>query len=248
MDISRSDLGRIIVAIDPAGSSNEDSDDTGIIVVARGPHVDLPDKPCTIQHCPGHGFVLEDRTCHVAPHEWARIAIAAYDDWKADRIVAEVNFGADMVEGTIHAVRAGVPFAKVNATRGKRLRAEPIAALSEQNRIHFLGVFPELEQQLNTWDPELSKDSPDRLDALVWGFTYLNLIGGQGAGFTAAWNEMASKQGRPVPAELRQLPKLQNEVIRKWAEAKCKNGENHRFFDNGAGEYHCTKCDGFLKQ
>jgi phage terminase large subunit-like protein len=199
MDITRSALTRIVVAIDPAVSSNEDSDDTGIIVAARGPHIDIPGKPCALAHCPGHGFVLDDRTCHVAPHEWARIAVAAYDDWQADRIVAEVNNGGEMVGETIHAIRAGIPYSKVTATRGKRVRAEPVAALSEQNRIHFVGEFPDLEHQLNTWDPELSKESPDRLDAFVWAMTYLGLIGGQGAAFMQAWKEQLSAGRLYVP-------------------------------------------------
>lgn len=183
MQVSRSELQRIVVAIDPAGSANEDSDDTGILVVAKGPHrVDeMAEVKCQFPDCIGHGYVLDDRTCHLLPHEWARVALAAYDYWEADRIVAEVNFGADMVGNTIHAVREGVPYATVRATRGKLLRAEPIAALYEQGRIHHLGIFDELEQEQQTWTPD-ERWSPNRLDALVWGLTYLGLAGKGGPG------------------------------------------------------------------
>jgi hypothetical protein len=179
--------------------------------------------------------------------EWAKLVVSVYDKWKADRIVAEVNNGGDMVGALIHAVRAGVPYAKVTATRGKQMRAEPIAALYEQGRVHHLGDFPELKEQQETWTPD-SKWSPDRLDALVWGLTYLGLVGGTGHGFATAWREIASRRGRPEIAELRQIPKLQHdETIHKWAEEKCKDGENHRFFEMD-GEYRCPKCEGFLKQ
>src|ERR1039458_1250386 len=187
MQVSRSELTRIVVAIDPAGSANEDSDDTGIIVVAKGPHrVDeLAEVKCQFPDCGAHAYVLDDRTCHLLPHEWAAIALEAYDDWQADRIVAERNFGADMVEGTIRAVRMGVPFATEWASRGKKVRAEPVAALYEQGRVHHLGIFDELEQELQTWTPD-EKWSPNRLDALVWGLTHLGLIkGGPGSMQTA---------------------------------------------------------------
>lgn len=173
MDVRRSELSRIVVAVDPAGSANEDSDDTGIVVVARGPH---QPETCRIDGCPGHGYVLDDRTCHLVPAEWAKLVIATFDDWEADRIVAEQNFGADMVGTLIHAVRPGVPYRKVTATRGKKVRAEPASALYEQGRVHHLGVFAELEQELETWTPD-ARWSPNRLDALVWGLTELKLVG-----------------------------------------------------------------------
>ena len=183
MEIRRSDLTRIVVSIDPAATSGEGADDTGIIIVGRGPH--QPDT-CEIPQCPGHGYVLDDRTCHLPPHGWAETAISAYDQWQADRVIAEVNNGGDMVGATLHAVRVGIPYAKVTATRGKQVRAEPVSALYEQGRVHHLGVFTELEQELETWTPD-AKWSPNRLDALVWGLTYLGLIGAQGA-VIATWN------------------------------------------------------------
>jgi phage terminase large subunit-like protein len=187
VNVSRSELSRIVVAIDPAGSANEDSDDTGIIVVAKGPHrvEEQAEVKCQYPDCGGHGYVLDDRTCHLLPHEWAAVALDAYDYWKADRVVAERNFGADMVENTVRAVRRGVPFTAEWASRGKRVRAEPVAALYEQGRIHHLGIFEELEQEQQTWTPD-ERWSPNRLDALVWGLTNLGLIkGGPGALLTA---------------------------------------------------------------
>lgn len=176
MEVDRGDLTRIVVAVDPAVTANEDSDDSGVIVVARGPH--QPDT-CEIDRCPGHGYVLDDRTCHLIPAELSKLVVATYDYWQADRIVAEVNNGADYIGALIHAVRVGVPYSDVRATRGKQTRAEPVSALYEQGRVHHLGVFVELEQELETWTPD-SKWSPNRLDALVWGLTFLGLIAGPG--------------------------------------------------------------------
>lgn len=179
--IKRDELVRVVVAIDPAGSTSEDADDTGIVVVGRGPH---QAETCEIPSCPGHGYVLADRTCHLPPHGWASEAIAAFDEWEADRIVAERNFGADMVGHTVHSVRAGLPYGDVRASWGKLPRAEPASALWEQGRCHMLGMFPELENELETWTPEANW-SPNRLDALVWGLTELRLINSAGELLTA---------------------------------------------------------------
>lgn len=152
------DLVEIVVGVDPAVTSGEDSDDTGIIVCGRG--------------ADGRGYVLLDRSCHVSPAKWAARAVKAYDDTEADRIVGEVNNGGDLVESLIRTVRPNVPYKKVHASRGKRVRAEPIAALYEQGRISHVKVFTDLEAQLTEWTPD-DGDSPDRLDALVWAFTEL---------------------------------------------------------------------------
>lgn len=154
------ELVRVVVAIDPAATAHEESDETGIVVAGRG--------------ADGHAYVLADRSCRMSPDGWARRAVAAFDEHQADRIVAEVNNGGDMVEAVVRTVRAGVPYRKVHATRGKRLRAEPVAALYEQGRVHHVGRLPELEDQLTSWTPEDS-GSPDRLDALVWAITELGL-------------------------------------------------------------------------
>jgi phage terminase large subunit-like protein len=152
-------LSRVVVAIDPAVSSGEDSDETGIVAAGVS--------------ATGHNYVVADRSCKLSPDGWARRAVAAFDEFKADRIVAEINMGGDLVEATLRTVRRDVPFRKLTATRGKRVRAEPISALYEQGRVHHVGGFPELEDQLCTWSPE-SEGSPDRLDALVWALTELS--------------------------------------------------------------------------
>ncbi len=238
---SFSELTRIVVAVDPAVTATEDSDDTGIIVVARGPH---QPETCDIPFCPGHGYVLDDRSCHELPAAAMRIVVAAYDHWKADRVVAETNNGADYIGTVLHAIRAGIPFAKVTATRGKQLRAEPCSALYEQGRVHHLGDFPELTAQQETWTPE-TKGSPDRLDALVWGLTYLGLVGSQGAAFmTAFQEEIAARTAHQVPAELRSMPHHVSEVDRPIAQAKCKGGKPHRFQEYPNG-YLCGVCGGW---
>lgn len=156
------DLRRIVVAIDPAASDNEESSETGIVVAALGYH----DK---------EGYVLDDVTVSGSPDAWARAAVAAYHKYGADRIIAEVNNGGDMVEHTIRTVAANVPFKQVRASRNKQTRAEPVAALYEQGRVHHVGTFGKLEDQLCQWMP--GDKSPDRLDALVWALTDLMIKG-----------------------------------------------------------------------
>lgn len=150
-------LVRIVVAIDPAVTSGETSDETGIVVAG----VTAND----------HYYVLQDCTMRATPDTWARRAVDAYNEWKADRIIGETNNGGDMIETLLRQV-GNVAYKKVTATRGKRVRAEPISALYEQGRVHHVGMFPELEEQLVSWTPE-SPDSPDRLDAMVWALTEL---------------------------------------------------------------------------
>ncbi len=155
-------LLRIVVAIDPAISTGENADETGIIVVALG--VDL--------HC----YVLADLSGIYTPNAWARRAIAAYEAYGASCIVAEVNQGGDLVVANLRGVDPRVRVKAVRASRGKRTRAEPIASLYEQGRVHHVGVLAKLEDQMVTWDPSLlSQDSPDRMDALVWGVSELVL-------------------------------------------------------------------------
>jgi phage terminase large subunit-like protein len=163
IDYSRIDkqpdhLRRIVVAIDPAATSGEDSDETGIVVVG------VDDRR------PAHGYVLADLSGRYAPIDWARVAVNAYRGFGADRVVGEVNNGGEMIEQTLRTVDPNVAYQAVRATRGKLTRAEPIAALYEQGRIHHVGSFPELEDQQCTWLPG-APDSPDRMDAMVWGFT-----------------------------------------------------------------------------
>ena len=121
----------------------------------------------------GHGYVLADETVRAAPNVWAGRAIAAFREWKADRIVAETNNGGEMVEAVLRGIDATIPYQAVTATRGKRTRAEPISALYEQGRVHHVGTFELLEDQQCTWNPDTDLKSPDRMDALVWALTEL---------------------------------------------------------------------------
>jgi phage terminase large subunit-like protein len=156
-------LARIVVAIDPAATSGEDADETGIVVVGKDNQ--------------GHGYLLADASGKYQPIEWAKIAVAAYRAHRADRIVAERNNGGDMVEATIRMVDQNVPVTTVWASRGKVTRAEPVSALYEQGRMHHVGTFPQLEDQManfpSDFDRQTAGYSPDRLDALVWATTEL---------------------------------------------------------------------------
>ena len=150
---------RIVVAIDPAVTSNEDSDETGIIVAGL-----------TIS---GHVLIIDDLSCKESPAGWASVAVRAYRRHQAERIVAEVNNGGDLVRGNICGTDAGIAFRAVRASRGKYIRAEPVAALYERGLVHHVGTFPALEDQLCGWTPQSQEKSPDRLDALVWAITDL---------------------------------------------------------------------------
>jgi phage terminase large subunit-like protein len=150
-------LVRIVVAVDPAVSHGEDADETGIVVVAL-----------TVS---GHVLVLDDLTLRGSPLEWAKVVIAAFRSKRADRVIGEVNNGGDLVERNIKAVDPNIPFRAVRASRGKMVRAEPVAALYEQGRVHHVGSFPQLEDQMCSYTPESGERSPDRMDALVWGIT-----------------------------------------------------------------------------
>jgi len=151
-------LKRLVVAIDPALGTGENSNATGIIVAGVGTD--------------NHGYVLEDLSGKYSPVEWAQKAIAAYKRHKADRIVAESNQGGQLVEATLRAVDRSAPVKLVHASRGKITRAEPISALYEQHRVHHAGLFAELEDEMTTYEPG-SQNSPDRMDALVWALTEL---------------------------------------------------------------------------
>jgi phage terminase large subunit-like protein len=154
-------LRRIVVAIDPAVTANEESDETGIVVAGLGED--------------GHGYVLQDLSGKFSPDGWARLAVQAYRTYEADRIIAEVNNGGDLVERVIRTVDPHVPYTAVHASRGKRVRAEPVAALDEQGRVHHVGSFAALEDQMCTWDSTTGERSPDRMDARVWAITELML-------------------------------------------------------------------------
>lgn len=158
--VTKPKLERIVVSIDPAVSANLDSDETGIVVLGKDSN--------------GNGYVLEDLSGKYSPNEWAKVASQAFKNWDADCIVAEKNQGGDMVESVLRAQNGTARIKLVTATKGKYVRAEPIYSLYEQNKIYHVGSFPILEKQMITFDPDKGK-SPDRVDALVWGFTELML-------------------------------------------------------------------------
>lgn len=165
------ELERIVVAIDPAVTANEGSDETGIVVA--GIAYDGEGKTRK-----AHGYVLDDLSGIMSPDAWAKLAIDAYRKREADRIVAEVNNGGDLVEVTLrtHDPKGKVAYSAVRASKGKRARSEPVAALYEQGRVHHVGAFARLESQLTTFVPgEKKQRSPDRMDALVWAITELML-------------------------------------------------------------------------
>lgn len=172
-------LRRVVVAVDPAAKKNEVPEDgaaTGIVVAAVGED--------------GRGYVLDDATCRESPNGWARKAIACFDRYEGDCIVGEINNGGDMVASTVRVVRPTVPFKEVTASRGKWVRAEPIAALYEQGRISHVGTFAALEDEMVNFGPNgmVGEASPDRVDALVWALTEL---------FPA----MVKKVSKPVKAD-----------------------------------------------
>lgn len=153
------DLKRIVVGVDPATTSKKKSAETGIIAVAKGTD--------------NHYYVLDDKSCKKSPDGWAKEALAAYNVLKADRIVGEQNQGGDMVENTLRTIDPDVSYKSVHASKGKAIRAEPVAALYEQGKVHHVGSFSDLETQMIDWSPLEDTYSPDRVDALVWAITEL---------------------------------------------------------------------------
>jgi phage terminase large subunit-like protein len=157
-------MERIVVAIDPAVTATKKSDETGIIVVGR---------------CGDHAYPLEDLSGRWSPQEWGKRALEAFYRWKADAIIAEVNQGGDLVEANLRTLAPNVPYHSISAMRGKIVRAEPVASLYEQGRVHHVGILPDLEDQLTNWAGGATW-SPDRLDALVHGITALLLTAPSG--------------------------------------------------------------------
>lgn len=154
------ELVRTVVAIDPAVSNNEDSDETGIVVAGVGTD--------------GHYYVLADGSLKDTPVNWSKQAIKLYHEFEADRIIGEVNNGGDLIISLIRQIERNIPFRQVRASKGKILRAEPIAALYEQGLVHHVGYFQKLEEQMASYTPATVTTSPDRMDALVWALTELS--------------------------------------------------------------------------
>lgn len=182
-------LTRIVVAIDPAATSSELSDETGIIIAGRD--------------AARHGWVLADLSGRYRPIEWAKIATTAYHAHHADRIVAEVNNGGEMVEATLRVIDPSLPVVGVRASRGKITRAEPVAALYEQGKVHHLGAFPRLEDQMCSLvrggNNGLDGVALDRVDALVWALTDLLIVPIPGEGVYEAYRELSRQLSGTKP-------------------------------------------------
>lgn len=167
------EITRMIVAIDPSVTAKATSDEVGIVAVGKAVLKD--DNGVSTEHF----YLFDDESAIMDAASWGRVAVELFDRREADRIVGEVNQGGDLVELNIRNVRRNIPFSQVRATRGKAVRAEPVAALYEKGQVHHVGEFPDLEDELTTWvPPEKPSDtagqrSPNRLDALVWGITEL---------------------------------------------------------------------------
>lgn len=155
---------RIVIAVDPAGSSRDGADETGIIVAGR---------------IAGDYYVIADLSGRYTPHGWATVVMRAYDLYDADVVVAETNYGGEMVESQLRLSGFAGRHLNVRARKGKAVRAEPIVGLWEQHKAHLAGTFPELEEQMTTWVPfEKNQPSPDRLDAMVYALTVLTVAPG----------------------------------------------------------------------
>jgi phage terminase large subunit-like protein len=169
-------LVRVVVAIDPSASSHEGSDECGIVCAALGED--------------DHYYVLDDVSAVMSPNEWGREAVSLYRARRADRIVAERNNGGLMVEEVLRGIDQNVSYSSVWASRGKITRAEPIASLYEQRKVHHCGVFNKLEDQLCSLTTDFSAKemgfSPDRADAAVWALTELSENSGGSRGMFMA--------------------------------------------------------------
>jgi predicted phage terminase large subunit-like protein len=152
-------LIRVVIPVDPAVTANDNSDETGIIPIGKGED--------------GHFYVLGDYTGKYSPENTARRITQAYDDKEGDIVVGEVNNGGDYIESVLKLIGGTMPYEGVHASRGKATRAEPIALLYAQGRVHHVGRLPLLEQEMTTWAPNTGAKSPNRIDSLVWGATYL---------------------------------------------------------------------------
>lgn len=187
-------LLRIVIAIDPAASSQEGSDETGIVAAGKG--ID------------GFWYILEDKSGIYSPDEWAKVAIDLYHTLKADRIIGEANNGGEMIEAVLRNIDRNVSYKSVHATKGKVIRAEPVAALYEQRRVRHVGAFGMLEDQMcmfsSDYDRKKAKYSPDRMDALVWAMTELAVEQAPGDNIVE-YLEQQAKKNEALEAEKKKL-------------------------------------------
>jgi phage terminase large subunit-like protein len=216
-------LVRIVVAMDPATTSNEDSDEWGVIAVGQ----DGRD--------PAHFYVLADESGVLTPHDAVMRAVRLYHRLSADRLVGEANNGGDMIETIVRFLDANVAYRKVTASRGKLTRAEPVSALYEQGRVHHHGMHAVLEDQMTTWNPKVDDDSPDRMDALVWATTEL-------ASGMDGWMGFVKDQGRAAQADgTAEAPAALERVdVAGNNRDRCECGST--FWVRIAGIESCIKC------
>ena len=153
-------FNRVVIAIDPAVTSGENSDETGIVAAAKGKD--------------GLYYILADRSGRMSPRDWALRASVLYSDLKADRVIGEANNGGDLIEMTLRAIDSNISYKSVHASRGKHARAEPISALYEQSKVIHTVSMPQLEDQMCSFTGDEGEKSPDRMDALVWALTELS--------------------------------------------------------------------------
>lgn len=175
------ELVKTVVAVDPAVTSGDDADETGIVVAGKGTD--------------GKGYVLADRSVRTTPHAWATRIVETYREFNANEVVIEVNQGGEALQTLIHLIDPNVPVTMIHAKQSKRVRAEPVSALYEQHRIHHVGRFDTLEDQLCVWTPE-EKESPDRMDALVYSILAL-FDGGASDSFLASLIAACPACGEP---------------------------------------------------
>ena len=159
------EMTKIVIGIDPAVTSNANSDETGIIVASLGEN--------------GYYYILEDKSGRYSPDNWGNIAVNLFYRYNANKIVAETNNGGDLVTRLLRSIDSNVPIKTVHATRGKVIRAEPISALYEQKKVFHVGTFTDLEDQMCSFTGDIKGKSPDRLDALVWALTQLSVSTGK---------------------------------------------------------------------
>ena len=190
-------MSRILVSIDPAVSNTANSDETGIIVAG-----------CDTG---GNGYVIADYSLKGSPLDWATKAVEVFDKHKADAILVEVNQGGDMVSAVLKQVRHSLPIKEVRAHVGKKLRAEPVAAMYEQGRVHHVGEFHKLEDQMTIWTPQ-DPDSPDRIDAMVQAFSDLLGTSSVSNYFNAIAN-ICPNCGLPMPKSMSHCSKCGTAII-----------------------------------
>lgn len=215
-------LTRIIVAMDPATTSNEDSDEWGIVAAGQ----DGRD--------PAHFYLIADESGIYTPDEAAKVGVRLYHRLNADRLVGEANNGGDMIEALIRHQDANIAYRKVTASRGKVIRAEPVSALYEQHRVHHHGMFAALEDQLTQWNPQTDEDSPDRLDATVWAMTEL-------ASGTDGWAGYVKSEAKEQSAKGITAPMPESRILvdgRNKDQCECGSV----VWQNTASGQECFKC------